>query len=88
MRIEVEDEFEHREHDEDLRSGSQPLRTEYFADAARTVLSENDSPDILFRYSLNPYRGCTHGWICSFIFSRLNKRWQDNGLQKKCPGSA
>ncbi len=32
---------------------------------AKSILSANDSPDIPFRYSLNPYRGCYHGcWYC------------------------
>jgi DNA repair photolyase len=39
-----------------------------FEDATRTVLSENDSPDIGFRYGLNPYRGCGHG--CAYCYAR------------------
>ncbi len=35
-------------------------RLEVFEEEARTVLSENDSPDVGFRFSLNPYRGCFH----------------------------
>ena len=42
--------------------------TRYFEDTTRSVLSENDSPDIPFRYSLNPYRGCLHG--CSYCYAR------------------
>ena len=37
------------------------LNTEYYDDASKSVVSENNSPDLLFRYSLNPYRGCIHG---------------------------
>jgi hypothetical protein len=33
----------------------------YYRDASRTILAENKSPDIPFRWSLNPYRGCEHG---------------------------
>ncbi len=36
-------------------------KTQYFPDHSRTIITENDSPDIPFRYTLNPYRGCTHG---------------------------
>ena len=42
--------------------------TVYIPDDSRTVVSENDSPDISFRYSLNPYRGCLHG--CSYCYAR------------------
>ncbi len=37
-------------------------------DASRTILSENDSPDVGFRYSVNPYRGCFHG--CAYCYAR------------------
>jgi DNA repair photolyase len=35
---------------------------------AKSILSQNDSPDIPFRYSVNPYRGCEHG--CVYCFAR------------------
>jgi len=43
-------------------------RTVYYRDASRSVLAENDSPDVPFRYSLNPYRGCAHG--CAYCYAR------------------
>ena len=42
--------------------------TVYLPDDSRSVISENDSPDVSFRYSLNPYRGCLHG--CSYCYAR------------------
>ena len=39
-----------------------------FRDASRSVLAENNSPDIGFRFSLNPYRGCEHG--CIYCYAR------------------
>jgi DNA repair photolyase len=39
-----------------------------FEEEARSILSENDSPDIGFRYSLNPYRGCLHA--CAYCYAR------------------
>ncbi len=42
--------------------------TELFRDDSRTILSRNDSPDIGFEFSLNPYRGCEHG--CIYCYAR------------------
>jgi len=44
------------------------VRTRVFRDASRSVVSRNDSPDIPFDASLNPYRGCEHG--CSYCYAR------------------
>ncbi|MGH7490792.1 MAG: PA0069 family radical SAM protein [bacterium] len=43
-------------------------RTIYYDDTTRTILSENDSPDIPFVRGLNPYRGCEHG--CIYCYAR------------------
>ena len=53
--------------DEFLRQLNRPA-TRYFDDTSKSVISENDSPDLPFRYSLNPYRGCLHG--CSYCYAR------------------
>ena len=45
-----------------------PLDTTYSKDTARTVIARNDSPDIPFDRSINPYRGCEHG--CVYCFAR------------------
>ncbi len=42
--------------------------TEFFADRSQSILSTNDSPDIPFATSLNPYRGCEHG--CAYCYAR------------------
>jgi DNA repair photolyase len=42
--------------------------TEVFADHARTIIARNDSPDIPFDRSINPYRGCEHG--CVYCYAR------------------
>ena len=42
--------------------------TEVFLDKTRTILAKNDSPDVPFDVSVNPYRGCEHG--CSYCFAR------------------
>jgi DNA repair photolyase len=45
-----------------------PLRTEVSRDSTRTIIAKNDSPDISFNQSINPYRGCEHG--CIYCFAR------------------
>jgi DNA repair photolyase len=45
-----------------------PLQSRFYRDPSRTLLSTNDSPDIPFDTSLNPYRGCEHG--CAYCFAR------------------
>ncbi|MDJ0865169.1 MAG: PA0069 family radical SAM protein [Myxococcota bacterium] len=43
-------------------------RTVYLRDPSRTILAHNQSPDIGFDTSVNPYRGCEHG--CSYCYAR------------------
>ena len=45
-----------------------PLATTLTADSTRTIIARNDSPDIGFDRSINPYRGCEHG--CVYCFAR------------------
>jgi DNA repair photolyase len=45
-----------------------PLRTTVAIDATRTIIARNNSPDIPFDQSINPYRGCEHG--CIYCFAR------------------
>ncbi len=44
------------------------IRTSLFRDSSRTILARNDSPDVPFTYSINPYRGCEHG--CIYCYAR------------------
>ncbi|MDO1560347.1 PA0069 family radical SAM protein [Brevundimonas sp. 2R-24] len=45
-----------------------PLKTELQPDRSRTIIARNDSPDIGFERSINPYRGCEHG--CTYCYAR------------------
>src|SRR5262245_33256061 len=45
-----------------------PPSTEYFRDLSTSALTTNDSPDVGFEVSLNPYRGCEHG--CIYCYAR------------------
>lgn len=55
---------EHRE----LIGEPPPAELEVYLDRSRSILSQNDSPDIGLRWSVNPYRGCFHA--CSYCFAR------------------
>lgn len=48
-------------------------RTQWRMDNARTVITRNQSPDIHFEQSINPYRGCEHG--CIYCFARPSHTW-------------
>jgi DNA repair photolyase len=41
---------------------------ELYDDLSKSILSENESPDLGFRFSVNPYRGCLHG--CAYCYAR------------------
>ena len=54
---------------EDDHGGSpQGPRTQYYRDLSKTIIARNDSPDVGFDASINPYRGCEHG--CIYCYAR------------------
>jgi DNA repair photolyase len=62
--------------DEDTAAQGPPkLRTQVTEERARSIVSRNDSPDIPFNQSLNPYRGCEHG--CVYCFARPSHAYLD-----------
>ncbi len=52
----------------DNREEIEQLLTKIFYESPRNILSKNDSPDIPFTYSINPYQGCEHG--CVYCYAR------------------
>src|SRR6476469_8392956 len=52
-----------------------PLETQVTIERARSILSHNDSPDVGFDSSINPYRGCEHG--CVYCFARPTHAYLD-----------
>ena len=52
-----------------------PLPTQVTEERARSIISRNDSPDIGFSQSVNPYRGCEHG--CVYCFARPSHAYLD-----------
>ncbi|WP_250452002.1 PA0069 family radical SAM protein [Caballeronia sp. ATUFL_M2_KS44] len=55
-------------HETSEDEGAPVLRTQVFEERAKSILTRNNSPDIPFTVSLNPYRGCEHG--CIYCFAR------------------
>ncbi len=62
----------HRSREDDgwgsLEEPLPPLATTVLPEPARSVITRNDSPDVPFEQSINPYRGCEHG--CVYCFAR------------------
>lgn len=57
------------ERDQDWNPEEDPLpRTQFLKDNSKTIIAYNDSPDIDFEASVNPYRGCEHG--CIYCYAR------------------
>jgi len=44
------------------------ILTQFYLDHTKSILAKNDSPDLGFTYSINPYRGCEHG--CIYCYAR------------------
>ncbi|MBN9532092.1 MAG: PA0069 family radical SAM protein [Alphaproteobacteria bacterium] len=63
-RVLLDDGWQHETTDDDLP----PLRTQLITDSTRSIIARNNSPDISFQQSINPYRGCEHG--CIYCFAR------------------
>jgi len=59
----------HLERHEDWNPEDDPLpRTQFFKDHSRSIIACNESPDVGFEASINPYRGCEHG--CIYCYAR------------------
>jgi DNA repair photolyase len=51
------------------------IATQVRPEPARTIITRNDSPDIAFEQSINPYRGCEHG--CVYCYARPSHAYMD-----------
>jgi len=68
----------HEEFDDGWENQTEPLRTiktSLLKDTSRTVITYNQSPDLPFDRSINPYRGCEHG--CCYCYARPSHAYLD-----------
>jgi DNA repair photolyase len=59
--------------DQAVHEDSLPERTQVLEEQVKSILAANDSPDIHFDLSINPYRGCEHG--CIYCYARPTHSW-------------
>lgn len=52
-----------------------PIRTQLTPERSRSIITTNDSPDVPFSRSINPYKGCEHG--CVYCFARPTHAYLD-----------
>src|SRR4051812_27883836 len=64
-KLHVEEDFSELPEDDD---NPRSVRTIYLRDDTKTIIARNNSPDVGFETSVNPYRGCEHG--CIYCFAR------------------
>jgi DNA repair photolyase len=57
------------------KDGNTGPATEVFAEKSKSILSRNNSPDIPFNVSINPYKGCEHG--CAYCYARPTHAYMD-----------
>jgi DNA repair photolyase len=63
-----EADFDQLAPDDELLAGPRKAATQFLPDQTRSIITSNDSPDVPFRFSINPYRGCEHG--CAYCYAR------------------
>jgi len=78
-RVALMDDWEHLADDE-LAAPPGKLKTELLPDNTKTLITKNDSPDVPYDHTVNPYRGCEHG--CSYCYARPGHEYlgMDAGL--------
>ncbi len=67
-RVHAESDLDGLEPGDELTTDHRPVPTTFLPNATRRIICENDSPDVPFRFSINPYRGCEHG--CAYCYAR------------------
>jgi hypothetical protein len=67
-KIDLEPDGEHLDAEESIAPA-----TVFHRDTSRSIIASNDSPDVGFEKSINPYRGCEHG--CIYCYARPTHEW-------------
>ena len=68
------------ERDEWVEAEDPAPRTRFYRDPTRTIIATNDSPDVGFEASINPYRGCENG--CSYcLWGATNVLMADGSMR-------
>ncbi|HZZ30175.1 MAG TPA: PA0069 family radical SAM protein [Pirellulales bacterium] len=67
-KVRTQADWEQLEHDELAAQDQRRIPTQFFPDKTCSLITHNDSPDIPFVHSINPYRGCEHG--CAYCYAR------------------
>ncbi len=64
--------------DVEYEAGETPTQSlEVYEDQSQSILSRNDSPDLSFRWTANPYRGCMHA--CAYCYARPSHEYLSFG---------
>ncbi len=67
-RVHTEADWEQLTPDDELVAQRRAVPTVFLPNATGRLITQNDSPDVPFRWSINPYRGCEHG--CAYCYAR------------------
>jgi len=66
--VQADREDEPPQNGDDVSKDRPRRETQFFRDGTKTIITHNNSPDVGFETSLNPYRGCEHG--CIYCYAR------------------
>ena len=67
-RLYIDENDDSVEYRDDWEEDERKIKTIFYKDDSRTIIAKNNSPDVFFDYSFNPYRGCEHG--CVYCYAR------------------